>query len=69
VSTPDPAPQKSLTPNASSVGSGLGGSVAVIVIAILGAFHVVISPEVAAAIAAVCSFVVGYIPGAGRADK
>jgi len=60
------APLPALTPSNSTTFSALGGALSVIVIWVIGLFHVVIPPEVAASIAVVVSTFAGYIPRSGR---
>ena len=55
-----PDPEPSLTPTPKVAAAGIGGAVAVIVVWILSAW-VDVPAEVAAAIAAICSFVGGYL--------
>lgn len=60
-------PRAGWAPSASTAGSGLGGSVAVIVLAILHqSFHITVDLETASAITVVCCTLAGYIPASGR---
>lgn len=62
----DPTPGPGLKPSSSTVGSGVGGALALIVISIIGAFHYNISPELAASITLICGTLAGYLPASGR---
>lgn len=61
-----PNPVTSWTPSGSTVGSGIGGSVAIIVISILEGFHLTVSGSLAAAITTLCAALAGYLPASGR---
>lgn len=67
MNTPDPI-KKSLVPSGSTLASGLGGALAVIVISALGGLDVKVSPELASAITVVCATVAGYLPSSGRSN-
>lgn len=64
MNTPNPVP--GWQPSNSTVGSGIGGSVAIIVIAILEGFHLSVSGSLAAAITTLCAALAGYLPASGR---
>jgi hypothetical protein len=70
MNTPDPVPngkKVNFVPNVSTVSSGVGGSIAIIVLAIVHQYMKVdITPELAVAVGAVCTFIAGYIPPSGR---
>lgn len=63
MNSPNPVP--GLTPSGSTVGSGIGGSIAIIVISILETYHPV-SGALAAAITTLCAALAGYLPASGR---
>lgn len=64
MNTPNPVP--GWQPSGSTVGSGIGGSIAIIVIAILEGFHLSVSGSLAAAITTLCAALAGYLPASGR---
>lgn len=64
MSTPNPVP--GYTPSGSTIGSGIGGSIAIIVISILEGFHLTVSGSLAAAITTLCAALAGYLPRSGR---
>lgn len=64
MNTPNPIP--GLQPSGSTIGSGLGGAVALVVIAILEGYHVPVSGSLAAAITTLCAALAGYLPASGR---
>ena len=68
MSTPIPVnpPTSGFQPSGSTIGSGIGGAIAVVVIAALGAAHVSVSPELASAITVLCATLSGYLPTSGR---
>ena len=71
MNSPTPVPQQSvlskLAPSASTGGTGIGGSIAVIVLSILHQhYHITVDLETAAAITAVCCTLAGYLPSSGR---
>lgn len=68
MNTPIPVnpPTSGFTPSGSTWASGLGGSLAIIVIAILEGSHITVSGSLAAAITTLCAAVAGYLPSSGR---
>lgn len=64
MNTPNPIPGWS--PSGSTLGSSIGGAVAVIVIAILEGYHIPVSGSLAAAITTLCAALAGYLPASGR---
>jgi hypothetical protein len=64
MNAPNPVP--GWQPSGSTVGSGIGGSIAIIVIAILEGFHLSVSGSLAAAITTLCAALAGYLPASGR---
>jgi hypothetical protein len=61
-----PAAATSYAPSSSTNASSVGGSLAIVVVAILTQFGVPVSPITAAAIASLCAAVLGYLPKSGR---
>ena len=61
-----PAPVPGWQPSGSTVGSGIGGAIAIIVIAILESYHIPVSGALAAAITTLCAGLAGYLPSSGR---
>jgi hypothetical protein len=59
-------PLPALAPSASTMASGLGGAVAVILVYVLSLKGIFLPAGVEAAVAWVVSTVAGYIPRAGR---
>jgi hypothetical protein len=64
MNAPNPVP--GWQPSGSTVGSGIGGSVAIIVISILEGCHISVSGALAAAITTLCAALAGYLPASGR---
>jgi hypothetical protein len=64
MNTPNPVP--GWQPSGSTVGSGVGGAVAIIVIAVLESYHLPVSGALAAAITTLCAALAGYLPASGR---
>ena len=63
----NPLPAPGLTPSGSTIGSGVGGAVAVVVISLLHqVLHWDIDAETAAAITVLCCAAAGYLPASGR---
>jgi hypothetical protein len=65
-STPNTVPNPGLTPSASTVGTGVAGSIAFLIIVMLGQFHVILPIGAEAAITALIAALGGYIPKSGR---
>jgi hypothetical protein len=53
-------------PSGSTIASGIGGSVAAVVIFILGQFGITLPAGVEAGLAIVVSTLAGYLPASGR---
>lgn len=69
MNSPNPVTsQPGFRPSGSTLGTGLGGSIALVVIAALGGFHVTVSPELASAITVICAAFAGYLPSSGRSS-
>lgn len=69
MSTPNPIgaqPAQSLIPSTSTVGSGIGASVAVIVVSIFHMRGIDFPAGFEAAIAGLITVIAGYIPNSGR---
>lgn len=66
--TPIPLPgaATSLTPSGSTNASSVGGSLAIVLVALLTQYHITVDPVTAAAIATLCSAGLGYLPKSGR---
>lgn len=64
MNTPNPVP--GWQPSNSTVGSSIGGAVAIIVISILEGYHLPVSGSLAAAITTLCAALAGYLPRSGR---
>lgn len=70
MNTPDPvntAPQRSFTPSGSTIGSSIGGALAVVIISTVHqVLHWDIDPSTASAITVLCCAGAGYFPASGR---
>ena len=66
IVTPPVPPKAGLMPSDSTSLSGLGGAVAVIIIAALGAKGITFPAGMEAAIAVIVSTLLGYLPPSGR---
>lgn len=62
VSTPAPG----LAPSNSTVGSGAGSVVGIVIVGVLKHYGWDVDPVFAAAIAGLCGAAIGYLPASGR---
>ncbi len=68
MNSPNPtlSPTPGGMPSGSTIASGIGGSVAAVVIFILGQFGITLPAGVEAGLAIVVSTLAGYLPASGR---
>lgn len=66
MNSPNPVPAPGATPSASTVGSGVGGAVAALIIFILGRYNITFPAGAEAAIAVLVGTLAGYLPASGR---